>query len=395
MADWLGEHLHLSGWLETSQGGRVYSPDEALTSRLQARVEAAIDWGPLHAFTSLDAEKNWIIEDNTQLAVREAWLEYVENSWSLRVGRQLIVWGKADALRITDNVCPVDYSDFMNRQRDEVRIPVAAALLRFSGEIFSTDLIWIPEFRPAAYPGEDAPWGPLFSLGDNPLLYERSPERPAFSLENSEIGVRASGYFSAFDASASALYTWDDMPVYDSRIIQSPQGLRIEVTPKHKRVTILGLDASIPYSDFVFRGEGALFLGKHITASRPGLLPSQKAVIKWLAGMDWSPGNDWMLIAQISDEQILIHENGLAQKKHRHIATLNVSKKFMNQTLTISNTSYLMLDDSAIAGRFQAEYSIMDGMTISAGVDLIEGGDGRYSEFRENSQAWIKIRYSF
>ena len=392
---WLAERLRLSGWLETAQGVRLYSTDEPITSRLQARLEAAMDWEPFFAFVSLDAEKNWIVTDTTRLALREAWLEYAAESWSLRMGRQIIVWGKADGLRITDNICPVDYRDFMNRQRDDLRLPVTAALLRVSGDTFSTEAVWIPEFRHSLYPEAEDPWGALFAVGKSPLIREKKRKTPDLSLENSEIGLRTSGYFSAFDVSLSALYTWDDNPAYGSEVEWTASGPRIAVTPEHKRVTILGADVSVPWSDFVFRAEGALFLGRHISSTEPGNAPRRKDAIKWLVGADWSPGNDWTLTAQFSDEQILRHEANLSQKEHRHIATLNVSKKFLNQTLTLSGMAYAFTDDKAIASRFQAEYSVMDGMTLTAGLDIIDGGNGSYEPFKKNSQLWMKLKYSF
>ena len=392
---WLAERLRLSGWLETAQGVRLYSTDEPITSRLQARLEAAMDWEPFFAFVSLDAEKNWIVTDTTRLALREAWLEYAAESWSLRMGRQIIVWGKADGLRITDNICPVDYRDFMNRQRDDLRLPVTAALLRVSGDTFSTEAIWIPEFRHSLYPEAEDPWGALFAVGKSPLIREKKRKTPDLSLENSEIGLRTSGYFPAFDVSLSALYTWDDNPAYGSEVEWTASGPRIAVTPEHKRVTILGADVSVPWSDFVFRAEGALFLGRHISSTEPGNAPRRKDAIKWLVGADWSPGNDWTLTAQFSDEQILRHEANLSQKEHRHIATLNVSKKFLNQTLTLSGMAYAFTDDKAIASRFQAEYSVMDGMTLTAGLDIIDGGNGSYEPFKKNSQLWMKLKYSF
>lgn len=394
-ANWVKDHLRLSGWLETVHGIRLQSPDEVITSRVQTRLEASADWAPFYGFLSMNAEKNWIVRDNSRLEPHEVWLEYVADAWSLRLGRQIITWGKADGLRITDNICPVDYSDFMNRSLDDIRIPVTAALLRVTKDALVTDIVWIPEFRPAVFPDSNTPWGALFSLSDSPMMRQRDTQLPPFSLENSEIGIRTAGYFTSFDISASVFYTWDDLPVYDSRILMTPAGPQLEIQPEHKRVTILGLDLSVPWSDFVFRAEGAMFLGKSVTALTPGDSLRQKDVLKWLVGVDWSPGDDWTITAQLSDEHILLHEEELNAKAHRHIGTLNISKKLLNQTLTLSSLTYVMPDDDAWASRFQAEYSLMDGMAITAGIDIIDGGDGIYRQVHKNSQLWMKLRYSF
>ena len=392
---WLADHLQVSGWLETMQGIGTYSPNHLLASRVLGRLETALDWKQWHGFFSLEAEKNWVLEDDARFFAREMWLEYSTDSWSLRAGRQIIFWGKADSLRVTDNVSPADYSDFTNRLREELRVPVSAALLRISGDSVFADFIWIPKFRAASFPAATDPWGPLFSVGNNPLLRIGETEEPATTLENSELGLRVSGNFSGFDVAASVLYTWDDNPVYESKLVLTEQGAWAEVSPRHRRMTVFGLDLSFPWEDFVFRAEGAFFPDKHFTSTSLGSASKKKDMLKWVLGVDWSPGNDWMVTAQIYDEYVLQHEADLSSNAHRHIATLNISKKFLNQTLTLSEMAYLMPDDDVLLNRVQAEYSVMDGLTATVGLDLIYGDNGVFREFRENSLAWMKLKYNF
>ena len=51
-------------------------------------------------------KKNWEIAEETGFDLHEAWLEYAAEGWDMRLGRQTIIWGKADGVQITDIISP-------------------------------------------------------------------------------------------------------------------------------------------------------------------------------------------------------------------------------------------------------------------------------------------------
>ncbi len=118
-------------------------------------------------------------------------------------------------------------------------------------------------------------------------------------------------------------------------------------------------------------------------------------MVKWLGGTDWSPGNDWTLTAQLIGDHILGDATLPARKRDRYTATLNISKKLLNQTLTLANMLYRQLDDGESFDRLKATYDLTDAVALAAGVDLFAGDDGAFGRHEENSQIWLKIKYSF
>jgi hypothetical protein len=374
---------------------RTHRPNNSLTSRARLRLELEADFDAFYGFVSADAEKNWQLDDETGVDLQEAWLEYAANRWDLRIGRQIVIWGKADGVQITDIISPPDYTESITRDLDEIRIPVDAAKFRLLGDYINTELIWIPVFEPAVQPSGDNPWAVETNLPAKVKVTMADTIEPDATLENGEIALKVAAYLSGLDVAASVFYTWDDNPAYHRTIRSEGDTVFIDYAPRHHRLTVLGLEFSRPWSDFVFRGEAAYYIGKYHETNSIALDPIQKDLLKWLGGVDWTPGNDWTVIAQIAGDTIIDHDASLADKAFETMATLSISKELLNQTLTVSNMLYYDLNENEIYTRPKADYALTDALHLMTGADIFCGDYGDYGKYRNNSQVWVKVKYSF
>jgi hypothetical protein len=391
---WL-EPFDLTGWMDAIQSIRTRDFGDSLTSRARLRLELEADFDALYGFVSMDAEKNGKIKSETGIDLQEAWIEYAGDCWDIRIGRQIIIWGKADGVQITDIVSPPDYTESMTRELDEIRMPVDAAKFRWLGDYVVAEFIWIPVFKAAVQPHGDNPWAVGQSLPDNLRIVMDGTDEPCTNLKNSEIALKVAGYFSGLDVAASVFYTWDDYAAYHRRVEEDGDILRVFYAPEHHRLTVFGLEFSRPWSDFVFRGEFAYYKGRYLQTKKLADDPVPRDIVKWLGGVDWSPGNDWTLIAQLTGDAIVDHDPRLADKEHNMTATLNISKELLRQTLTLSGMTYYDLDDNELYERLKAEYAWTDAFHLSAGADIFCGHDGRFGQYKDNTQVWIKAKYSF
>lgn len=385
----------VSGWLEAMQSMRVHSLHDAITSRLRMRLKVAADMGWLYGFASADAEKNWKIDYETGVKAHELWLEHADANWDIRVGRQIIIWGKADGVQVTDIICPPDYTESITRDLDEIRQPVEAAKFRFLGNFLNLELIWIPVFREAKMPRKGTPWSITQAPPAGVPMNTADTREPDVSLKNSEIAMKMSGYFSGLDVAASVFYTWDDIPASHRTVSYASGTPSIIVSPKHHRMTVLGLEFSRPWSDFVFRGEAAYYVGRYRETTMLDRNPLPRDSLKWLLGLDWTPGDDWSVSAQIVNENIFGHESYLIAEKDDALVTLNISKKLLNQILTLSNMIYCDVNDGEFYNRSKVEYEVSDGFFVSAGLDIFSGNDGQFGVYRDNTQFWFRMKYSF
>jgi len=57
-------------------------------------------------------------------ALREAYVDAETNDYSIRAGKQQVVWGTADGMKLLDAINPTDYSEMAQNQMEDSRIPV-------------------------------------------------------------------------------------------------------------------------------------------------------------------------------------------------------------------------------------------------------------------------------
>jgi len=57
-------------------------------------------------------------------ALREAYIDTEYENWSIRAGKQQVVWGTADGMKLLDMINPTDYSEMAQNQMEDSRIPV-------------------------------------------------------------------------------------------------------------------------------------------------------------------------------------------------------------------------------------------------------------------------------
>jgi len=72
------------------------------------------------ALNDYDSNESYTQRD----ALREAYVDAEVNDWSIRAGKQQVVWGTADGMKLLDAINPTDYSEMAQNQMEDSRMPV-------------------------------------------------------------------------------------------------------------------------------------------------------------------------------------------------------------------------------------------------------------------------------
>jgi len=384
--------LQVSGFADSYHALRIKAPNEFLSSRNRLRLEAKTDFDNTNLFVSLNARHNGSLPEQTGIELREAYFDYISDNWDVRIGRQIIIWGKADGLRITDVISPYDLTEFLARDYDDIRMPVDAFMLRFLREVMDIELIWLPIFQSGILPGSGNPWVPgLPDFSSYSSVDITNPQYPEKTVENSEFGGRIALYLPGVDVAISSFYTWNDLPLFNTHVSDDA----FSVSQDFYRYTCIGADFSMSLSDFILRGEAAFYIDEQFSAQNPQYGIFKRNSLTALLGLDWYPGNDLSVSVQIIDDFIINYHKQIADDEHSCLSTLNISKNLLRNTLKLSTFVYTSLGKSNMFNRSSVDYALTDEMHLLAGYDIFNGNSGMFGQFKDNSEVWVKAKYSF
>lgn len=392
----LPQTLDLGGFIDSYHAVRMQNPFDFMSSRSRLRAELRAIQGNSSLYASINANHNYLLPNRTFIELREAYFDYAGNFWDLRAGRQIIIWGVSDGIRITDIIAPMDFTEFLARDYDDIRMPVDAMKLRFFNNNVKMELVFIPVFQSFIYPTDPRnPWN-IFPVSEGgPELVIRPANTPPATLGNSEFGARFSAFFSGIDVSLVSLYTWNKLPVFSTLV--SGDMDTTYLVPEHHRLFMNGFDLSITLGALVLRGEGAYFTGEYYPTDLNGTSNDlvTRDAIRYLVGLDWYAGNEWTITGQLSQTHILKYSQDMSCQRSNVLATLGVSRKLLRSTLSLSTFGYVDLSNKGFFNRTSLDYSLSDPVHLSAGVDLFGGDGGMFGIYKDNSEVWIKVKYSF
>ncbi len=288
----------------------------------------------------------------------------------------------------------MDYTEFLAQDYDDIRIPVNALRLSYSNMTYKAEFVFVPVSEFFILPVEDHnPWSVFTGMG---MPYQLDlTNTPAKRLENSEWGGRFSLFMRGLDISISALHSWNKMPVLNKWFRTGADTLFLRA--QYKRMNMLGIDCSIPVNRFVVRGELAGYFGEVQEPDAPAE-PNEilrRNTINSLIGMDWYPGGEWTITGQYLFKRILNYEQRLATPENTKLATFGITKKLLQNTLTISTFTYFDGNNTGAFNRTSGDYALTDQVHLVAGYDCFYGDEGSFGMYSNNSELWIKVKFSF
>ena len=379
--------IKINGFADSYHAFMHKDPYQFLSSRSRLRTELTKSGETTSFFASINSIYNSIIENETKIELRELFFQYTVKDIDLKVGRQIITWGVADALRITDIISPMDYSEFLARDYDDIRIPVNGLKFCINKNKYNLEFIFVPVTEYYIIPtSKENPWSITKDI-NSPFLINKN--RKSKKLKNSEIGAKLSFYLNGIDFSISALHSFNKTPVYNYGFNADT----LILNENYERLEMFGLDLSKTIGNFVVRAEGGIYINELQENSINTLKPIKTNSINSLIGIDWYPGGDWNVSVQCYYKNI--DKKNIKGKQNSTMATFNISKKLLNNNLNLSSFAYYDISNKSVFNRFSADYALNDQIHFIVGYDLFAGDKGIFATYKDNSEIWIKAKYSF
>lgn len=335
------------------------------------------------------------VDDETELDMREAYVDYATDKVDLRLGRQIATWGVGDLLFIND-VFPKNWvSFFSGRPLEYLKIGVDSARIRFSGDVINADFMLIPFFTT-----DTLPTPARFFLYD-PLasITTRSETKPASTYDNSELALRLYRRAGEFDV-AAYLYKgfWrspgmrpDDL-IAPTRIDLFYPELRAYGASAQGNALggVLSLEAG--YYDSRDDRDGN---DPTIANSQSRLLVGYQRQLK----QDLTVGVQYYteIMQDYGQYKQTLPSGFAAQRRSRDTVTLRLEQLLRHQTLRLSLFTFYSLTDDDYLIQPKASYQFSDELSATLGANLFGGKKETtfLGQFDKNDNIYLSARFDF
>ncbi|MBW2618502.1 MAG: DUF1302 family protein [Deltaproteobacteria bacterium] len=363
---------------------------------LEADVRLSLSWRARasgHAFYDLayairgreDYTDQVLDEYEQEVELDEA---YIQGSLlpqvDIKVGRQIVVWGKSDNLRVTDILNPIDNRRLGLTDIEELRLPVA--MTRLDAYLGPWDLcgLVIHEVRFNKTPV----YGSDFYPAPTPAPEDK---KPGAGIDNQQYALALNGTFSGWDLSLYAASVFDQ----ESHLEMTAAGLE----GVHGRIYMAGLAADVVMGSWLMKGETAFLHGLEFLA-----LPDEKmSRLDLLLGVEYSGFAETSIALEAVCRHIIDFDQRLEggpddAREDDFQWAFRLNRDFLNDrlTLTLLASAFDALAQGGAFERLQLDYELTDSLLITLGLVLYQSGDRAFTEnIGDNDRLFGQIRYSF
>jgi hypothetical protein len=324
----------------------------------------------------------------TTAELREGYVTTSYRSFDLKLGRQIIAWGRADGVNPTGNLVAEDLTLLTPDDADR-RLGATSAVGTFYMGGTAVSGLWLPEFR-----------GHRFPLPRSGATFVDESRR----WPGDQWAARVERTGGAVDWSASFYRGRDLLP--DMGPGDAPGVIALH----HRWISVAGLDAAMNVGRFGLRAEGAYVR----TADREGTDPFAKnPFLFFVVGADRTYEGRLNLNLQYIGRTIDHHHSSEASaplaevaaqqailssqtRRVQHGASMRASIKWLHETLETELAGLAYAAPRGIAARPKVTYALTDRVVVSTGGDLFRGGDASlFRMLRPNSTMYLEARWGF
>lgn len=336
-------------------------------------------------------------EDKVELRpghrLRQVYLDYRGDQFDLRLGRQLMIWGRTDGFNPTDQISPTDFR-FLTTADQGQRFGVIGASLRwYLGESDSLLLIFMPEFRSDILPQKLVPDGI-----PEPVLI-----RPDDGLDNPQAGIKFEHLGMGFDYSFSFYRGFSTTP---GLTLQNNELVLINAP-----FTMVGADWVVTRGEWALRGEMAYsdYSMNSVFAAGSGPQDNLFTVV----GLEHPIFSDDLLLVQalyrwlpdhealdVFDEPLrslaLFNDIAYSQfEEHQFGITVSLISTFLQDSLRTKVGAAAYFENFNTALTAEVNYSLNDDWTLRASGLWLQGPrESNFGSLEDSSRLFLELKYS-
>ena len=304
-----------------------------------------------------------------QFRLGELYLDWAHESGNITLGRQIIAWGRMDALSILNLISPPDSERMFVGRGSPDPLPLLAVQWIRDIPNGMLELLYIPL---SPYPNGRAPESNSDMLAGTSDL----------SLDQGEAGIRLRWFLPFADTALSLFSGRDRRPVI--------AGLPPEIA--HHRLHVLGIDAAVPVGSTVIRLESGLFPKRRFTPAEPGHDPARATQLQGAIGIDWLPEN-WRFIAE-ARSGIRLQQGGI-EEDYLIDYGAEVSRTMRQGEIELSLLAMYQQHHDNLYLQAGTLWQPPAGPAIELGVEYLRGDEGLFALRENGAIPYLRLRLEY
>ena len=371
--------------------------------RLRAEAIDGLQIDDVNRRSYSEYNKPALLNDGVELELRELYLQGNFGDTFLTLGKQQVVWGKADGLKVLDIINPQSFREFILDDFDNSRIPLWTVNIERNIADWDLQFLWIPDQTYHALPNLSATYAftspelvPVASPGVQVNIEQA--RRPNNILLDSDVGLRATTFWKGWDITFNYLYQYNNLPVLRQDLSIKGGNPIVTVTPEYERTHVFGSTFSNAFDGWVVRGEIGYFTEHYFIGKNPvhnqGVVKSPE--LHYVLGLDWNAPWDVLLSGQLIQSWVINDADKITRDTLDTTFTGLVRRNFMYDTLIaevlfIANTNN---GDGII--RPKISYEWQDNIKTWLGADIFYGDrQGVFGQFDRNDRVVVGVEISY
>ena len=348
--------------------------------------------------------------------LREAYVNLYLGPVDLRVGHQVIVWGRADAYNPTNNLTPRDMR-VRSPNEDDARLANMALRGHLNLEPLRWEVVWVPFFSPSHFPAFDM--AAAAGAGMPLKVVFGEPDYPDTDVRHSTLATRLHLVLPAVEASVSYLIGTSTFPGITLSKLDTSLPLTATLAFAAYRHQVVGADFATTIGSFGLRGEFAF----RSPFGREGNEHVPMPDVQYVLGLDHELLGEVSILAQYSGRvvlefeeldsnvsfvtmggrpvprQLLEKNRMVAGQLHQvqHSATLRLAWMALQDALKLELAGMVNFTTEEVMLRPRVTYDIADALTITAGAEIYLGPDDTLFGMIDQLQSagFMELRASF
>ncbi len=318
---------------------------------------------------------------------------YVQGSlnpqWDIKIGRQIVLWGKSDTIRVVDVLNPLDFREPGMVDIENLRLPVTMVKADYYFNEWNFSTLLIPEIR-----GDKLP---AYGSDFYPSPFPPPPNnRPNSGLGNMEYAVALSGIFSGWDLSFHYASLYEDQPHLKKRASANNS---TAMEQSFSRLTLLGGATNFAMGNWLIKGEWAVIHGFQFFATDQVTFSRNDMML----GFDYNGFAE----ATLSLEGVLRHLNNFTEalsippddtEQNSGQFAFRYTRNFQRETLQAIFLASIFgtKGEQGAVYRTSIKYIPRDAFSMTAGIIIYASGKNRwFKKIANNDRFFGEIRYDF